>query len=64
MILVKGYLRHLVKLLKKFYRFVSVMYLDEDLKLIFLCEISDIYILIVDGEFALPFDRFYHKSLI
>jgi len=43
---------------------ISVIYLDEDLELIFLREIPDIYLMILDGEFALPFYGVYHKSLI
>jgi hypothetical protein len=40
------------------------MNLYEDLKLIFLREIPDIYLMIIDGEFALSFYSVYHKCLI
>jgi hypothetical protein len=49
LLLVEGYLRHLIKLLKKLGRLISVIYLDEDLELIFLREIPDIYLMIIDG---------------
>ena len=62
--LVEGYLRHLIELLEKIGSLVSVLNLDEDFELIFLREIPDIYLMILDGEFALPFYGVYHKSLI
>ena len=49
---------------RKLGRLVSVLDLDEDFELIFLREIPDIYLMILDGEFALPFYGVYHKSLI
>lgn len=64
MLLVEGYLRHLIELLEKLGRLVSVLNLYEDLELIFLREIPDIYLMILDVEFALPFYGVNHKSPI